>query len=226
MAKYKTSAEAIAVLSKQLKDKQTLLKGVVSTNDPVLRKNKEKLEDEISKLENQLYIETLSAKGDAGKLGVTGMGLLAGIPRGFTSVIDLAGQGAQYLEKTFPKAFPAYPGMRQDPLLTPKMLPGVESSSEESEAELYLADAFRWKAWASATEMTRKYQRPVLPNADKLQEGLNWLRDGPLEMTDEMIRNNIRQYPGIYLREPNVFYKKVLGSAPRKYRKDKGERSN
>ena len=100
-----------------------------------------------------------------------------------------------------------------------------ESSSEESEAELYIADAFRWKAWASATEMTRKYQRPVLPNADKLQEGLNWLRDGPLEMNDEMIRSNIRQYPGIYLREPDVFYKKVLGSAPRKYRKDEGERS-
>ena len=100
-----------------------------------------------------------------------------------------------------------------------------ESSSEESEAELYLADAFRWKAWASATEMTRKYQRPVLPNADKLQEGLNWLRDGPLEMNDEMIRSNIRQYPGIYLREPHVLYKKVLGSAPRKYRKDEGERS-
>ena len=99
-----------------------------------------------------------------------------------------------------------------------------DESLEESEAELYLADAFRWKAWASATEMTRKYQRPVLPNADKLQEGLNWLRDGPLEMTDEMIRNNIRQYPGIYLREPNAFYKKVLGSAPRKYRKDEGER--
>lgn len=92
--------------------------------------------------------------------------------------------------------------------------------NKEEEAELYLSDAFRWKAWASASDMMRKYQRPVLPNAQILQEGINWLRDGPLEMNDESIRNNIQQYPGIYLREPNVMYKKVRGSAPRKYRDD------
>jgi hypothetical protein len=90
----------------------------------------------------------------------------------------------------------------------------------EEDAELYLADAFRWKAWAVASDMMKKYQRPVLPNAVTIQEGINWLRDGPLEMNNEQIRRNIEQYPGIYLREPNVMYRKVLGSAPRKYRDD------
>mmetsp|Transcript_13092 Transcript_13092/g.19735 ORF Transcript_13092/g.19735 Transcript_13092/m.19735 type:complete len:227 (-) Transcript_13092:90-770(-) len=92
--------------------------------------------------------------------------------------------------------------------------------SSDEEAELYLADAFRWKAWASASDMMRKYQRPVLPDAGKIQEGLNWLKEGPLEMNDDQIRSCIQQYPGIYLREPNAMYRKVMGSAPRKYRDD------
>lgn len=94
------------------------------------------------------------------------------------------------------------------------------NNNNEEEAELYLADAFRWKAWASASAMMRKYQRPVLPDANKLREGIDWLKEGPLGMTDDQVRNNIRQHPGIYLREPNAMYKKVLGSAPRKYRDD------
>mmetsp|Transcript_31910 Transcript_31910/g.54441 ORF Transcript_31910/g.54441 Transcript_31910/m.54441 type:complete len:230 (+) Transcript_31910:236-925(+) len=91
---------------------------------------------------------------------------------------------------------------------------------EDDAAEIYLADAFRWKAWASASDMMRKYQRPVLPEASKISEGIAWLKEGPLGMSDDQIRNNIQQYPGIYLREPNVFYKKVMGAAPRKYRDD------
>ena len=39
-------------------------------------------------------------------------------------------------------------------------------------------------------------------------------------MNDDQVRNNIWQYPAIYLREPNVMYRKVLGSALRKYRDD------
>lgn len=90
----------------------------------------------------------------------------------------------------------------------------------EEDAELYLADAFRWKAWATASDMMKKYQQPVIPSAEKIREGINWLRDGPLAMNDDQIRKNIEQYPGIYLREPNLMYRKVLGSAPRKYRDD------
>lgn len=98
--------------------------------------------------------------------------------------------------------------------------PGPGASDDDDEAELCLADAFRWKAWASASAMARRYQKPTLPDGDRLREGLDWLRDGPLEMTDEQVRNNIRRYPGIYLREPDALYGKVMRSAPKKYRDD------
>ena len=136
MAKYKTSAEAIAELSQQLKEKKTLLKGVEGTTDAVLKKNADRLRDEVAKLENQLRIETLSAQGPLGKLGVAGAGLLAGIPRGVTTMIDLAAQGGAKLEEMFPTLakYQAMPSsqMRPDYLLTPKVFPGVESTSAES----------------------------------------------------------------------------------------------
>jgi polyhydroxyalkanoate synthesis regulator phasin len=136
MAKYKTSAEAIAELSQQLKEKKTLLKGVEGTTDVVLKKNADRLKSEIAKLENQLRIETLSAQGPIGKLGVAGAGLLAGIPRGVTTMIDLAAQGGAKLESLFPTLAKSQvvssAQMRPDYLLTPKVLPGVESTSAES----------------------------------------------------------------------------------------------
>lgn len=90
--------------------------------------------------------------------------------------------------------------------------------SSEEEAEFVLADAFRWKSWAVASEMMRRYQKPVLPEKDKVKEALEWLREGPLELTDGQIRSNILSHPQIYLVEPEKAFKKVLGSAPRKYR--------
>lgn len=90
--------------------------------------------------------------------------------------------------------------------------------SSEEEAELYLADAFRWKAWAKASDMMKRFQKPVLPDAAKVRDTLVWLKEGPLELNDEQVRSNIRDYPGIYLVEPKESYRKVLGSAPRKYR--------
>lgn len=91
-----------------------------------------------------------------------------------------------------------------------------ESSDEE--AELVLADAFRWKSWAAASDMMRRYQKPVLPETDQVREALEWLRDGPLELTEGQIRSNILSHPQIYLVKPDKAYKQVLGSAPRKYR--------
>mmetsp|Transcript_10436 Transcript_10436/g.23183 ORF Transcript_10436/g.23183 Transcript_10436/m.23183 type:complete len:221 (-) Transcript_10436:136-798(-) len=98
-----------------------------------------------------------------------------------------------------------------------QLLSDLLDSSEE-EAELYLADAFRWKAWANASDMMKRFQKPTLPNAEKVREALSWLKEGPLEMSDEQVRSNIRDYPGIYLVEPIQSYRKVMGSAPRKYR--------
>lgn len=90
--------------------------------------------------------------------------------------------------------------------------------SSEEEAELVLADAFRWKSWALASEMFRRYQKPLLPEKDEVKEALTWLRDGPLKLTDDQIRKNILSHPQIYLVEPEKAYKKVLSSAPPMYR--------
>jgi hypothetical protein len=97
-----------------------------------------------------------------------------------------------------------------------QLLSGLFESEED--AELCLADAFSWKAWAKASDMMKRYQSPVLPDAAKVQEALVWLKEGPLELNDNQMRSSIRDYPKIYLVEPNEFYRKTMGSAPRKYR--------
>jgi hypothetical protein len=153
MAKYKTSAEAIADLSKQLEERKTVLRGIGITTDPVLKKNKDKVQAEISKLENQLLVENMSSTGFTGKAGVTGLGFFAGVPRGVTSMIDLAGSAANKLETTFPTLFPAYPGRRQDPFLTPRVLPGIESTSNESAVAFGLGEGAGMSALGGPTQM-------------------------------------------------------------------------
>jgi hypothetical protein len=88
----------------------------------------------------------------------------------------------------------------------------------EEDAELCLATAFGWKGWAKASDMMKRYQDPVLPDAAKVQEALVWLKEGPLELNEGEVLSSIRDYPKIYLVEPNEFYRKTMGSAPRKYR--------
>jgi hypothetical protein len=86
------------------------------------------------------------------------------------------------------------------------------------EAELFLADAFGWKGWVKASAMTKRYHRPKLPEAVKITEALDWLREGPLALNEEQLQVSIAKLPKTYLDAPNESYKKVLGSAPRKYR--------
>lgn len=88
----------------------------------------------------------------------------------------------------------------------------------EEEAELCLATAFNWRAWAKASDTMKRYQKTRLPDATKIQEALTWLKEGPLELNGNQLRNSIRDYPNIYLVEPMTFYRKTMGSAPRKYR--------
>jgi hypothetical protein len=144
MAKYKTSEEAIADLSKKLEERKKVLRAMDMTNDPVLKKNRDKVQAEISKLENQLLIENMSSTGVTGKTGVAGIGFIAGIPRGITSLIDLAAQGGAKLEEMFPnlaKYQVMQPSQRRpDYLLTPKVLPGIESSSKESATSFGLGE--------------------------------------------------------------------------------------
>jgi hypothetical protein len=86
------------------------------------------------------------------------------------------------------------------------------------EAELCLADAFGWKAWVKASSMTKRFQRTKMPDAVKIIEALEWLREGPLELNEEQMQSSIKKYPKTYLDAPNESYRKALGTAPRKYR--------
>lgn len=96
------------------------------------------------------------------------------------------------------------------------------ATHDESRVELYLAAAYRWKAWASASPATRKYQRPRLPDPDSLSASLDWLTsaDGPLRLSPSQVRENISKHPQTYLDDPRGLYRKAMGSAPRKYRSD------
>ena len=84
--------------------------------------------------------------------------------------------------------------------------------------EQCLADAFGWKAWAKASERTRKFHRPKVPDPEKLKDALAWLRDGPLALNDEQVKASILKAPKTYLDAPNESFRKSLGTAPRKYR--------
>jgi hypothetical protein len=86
------------------------------------------------------------------------------------------------------------------------------------EAELYLAVAFGWRGWVKSAEMTKRYHSPVLPDAVKICEALEWLRAGPLELNEEQMKSNIAKYPKTYLDAPNESYRKAMGTAPRKFR--------
>jgi hypothetical protein len=84
--------------------------------------------------------------------------------------------------------------------------------------EQCLADAFGWKAWAKASERTRKFHRPKIPDPEKLKDALAWLREGPLALNDEQLKVSILKSPKTYLDAPDESFRKALGTAPRKYR--------
>lgn len=92
------------------------------------------------------------------------------------------------------------------------------STDQTSEVELVLATAFSWKAYVKASPMMRKYQNPKLPDPTQIQQAIEWLRTGPLELPDDVIRDNIQAHPKTFLMDPQSSYKKAISSAPRKYR--------
>ncbi len=131
MATYKTSEEAVLGLSKELTAKQARLAQLEQTTDASLKKQADALRTEIKTLERKISIEAMSMDGLFGKAKVAGLGLLVGVPKGVTTLIDLAAQGGQQLEKLLPD-LPGKLTPRQDYLLTPKVAPGITSSSRES----------------------------------------------------------------------------------------------
>lgn len=97
----------------------------------------------------------------------------------------------------------------------------TQQGMSREEAELRLAEATRWKAWAIVTsEMARKYLKTVLPTADALTESLEWLQSesGPLKLSPEQLQLAFRDYSETYLQGPAQNYKKALNVAPREWR--------
>lgn len=107
----------------------------------------------------------------------------------------------------------------------------VEDQAEKinnEKAEMCLSDALGWKAWAKVTGIAKRFQKTQEPSLESLQKALDWLNDEdcPLQSSDGFDRNEyekflyqaIIDYPKIYLVEPDVQYKKVMGVAPRKFR--------
>jgi hypothetical protein len=91
-------------------------------------------------------------------------------------------------------------------------------SIELVEAEACLAQAWKWKNWAVTTsKIARKYVKTVEPDQEALKTSLNWLKDGPLALNHELIRDAILKYPEAYLACPEQNYKKALEVAPLEY---------
>jgi len=99
-----------------------------------------------------------------------------------------------------------------------RFLSGMLPSGNDAEAEMLLATALEWKAWALTSEEFREFKRPLRPNSKKLEDALMWLKGEPLQLDDEQILNVIKQHPKLYLTDPELNYRKVTGVAPEQYR--------
>ena len=88
---------------------------------------------------------------------------------------------------------------------------------DDGEAESILAEALGWRAWAAASQKFRRFQRPVAPDAAKVDEAIAWLKDGPLQLDQDQLVTAIKTSPKVYLQGPDVTYRKAKGAAPRKF---------
>lgn len=87
------------------------------------------------------------------------------------------------------------------------------------EAELLLADAKKWKGWATAGKIAKRYIKPEIPDVNELNELLDWLTEsGPLQLDQEQLRTSIQELPKVYLADPQNTYKKTLKAAPKDYK--------
>jgi hypothetical protein len=96
----------------------------------------------------------------------------------------------------------------------------VEILPEET-AESVLMKAYGWTAWAKASEKTKKYHRPKLPDPKQIQDSLRWLQTGPLHISQEehiLLTNMITTCPEACLLRPQDQYKSCRETAPRSYR--------
>jgi len=90
---------------------------------------------------------------------------------------------------------------------------------KSEEAELALAKALEWRAWAiCSSAMMRKYMKPKMPDAEAVRGALTWLSDGPLALDGDAIRDAVLNHPEAYLVDPEKAYGMALACAPDKYK--------
>ena len=106
-------------------------------------------------------------------------------------------------------------------LATEVLVAGGESDSDAMmQAEMLLASALDWRGWARVTStIARKYMKPKLPSSEQLQTAIEWLRNGPLEITDPFnLVKAIKESPTAYLVDPETAYRTSLETAPKQYK--------
>lgn len=84
---------------------------------------------------------------------------------------------------------------------------------QDEDAELVLARAYGWKAWAELG--CAAYLRPKLPpSPTEIRAALDWLAQGPLTLSAKEIRAAVEDSPKLYLKEPAKLYEDALKAAP------------
>jgi hypothetical protein len=92
----------------------------------------------------------------------------------------------------------------------------IEVDTEK--AELCLAKALEWRAWAIApSETFRNYVKTKAPDAAKLRDSLSWLSTEPIGIPIAILKMAISTYPEVYLVDPKARYETSLSCAPMEY---------
>jgi len=93
-------------------------------------------------------------------------------------------------------------------------------SISSQQSEILLAAALEWRGWARVTSaLARKYMSPKLPNLDQLRTAMEWLREGPLELTDgALLLDAVQKSPKAYLVDPEAAYRQAIETAPTQYK--------
>lgn len=104
-----------------------------------------------------------------------------------------------------------------------KLVAGATGMDKE-EAELRLAEATRWKAYAIVkSDLARKHIKTIVPTVEDVTESIAWLQGEPLQLNREQLQAAVRNHAETYLRAPAANFKNAKNTAPRKWRQNPDE---
>jgi len=85
-------------------------------------------------------------------------------------------------------------------------------------AHLVLAKAYGWQGWIQMNKPAYLSPNPPHP-AEQLRRSLKWLREGPLAMTEDELKDALLAQPMPYLTNPKKKYEGAISCAPEQWRK-------